>query len=250
MVTSITPGATGAAALGVDQRYARPAPLNARAPDQGAQSDRVELGDAASWSAARESVRTGLAQVHQALAIGHDAQAMLLQARELVSGDDPDAQAKLEDLLSGFAERIESAIGQGARLVSGSSLSVQAEPGSASVVVPGVDLTLKADPGEDDVLQVAAGAQVEDSGLAQAVQTSLERLQDAMQRLLDAARSLEAHQGFLGAAEGAASAGVRTDLDADAARLLALQVRQGLDNAGGRAIANVEPQAVLSLFRA
>jgi hypothetical protein len=43
---------------------------------------------------------------------------------------------------------------------------------------------------------------------------------------------------------------VRTDLDADGARLMALQVRQGLEAAGAGAIANVEPQAVLSLFRA
>jgi hypothetical protein len=60
-------------------------------------------------------------------------------------------------------------------------------------------------------------------------------------------RSLEAHQGFLGAAEAAS---VRSDLDADSARLMALQVRQGLESANNLAIANTEPQAVLSLFRA
>ena len=38
--------------------------------------------------------------------------------------------------------------------------------------------------------------------------------------------------------------------DADSARLMALQVRQGLESVGTAAIANVEPQAVLSLFRA
>jgi hypothetical protein len=67
-----------------------------------------------------------------------------------------------------------------------------------------------------------------------------------MGRLVDSARSLEAHQGFLAAAE----AGARGDFDADGARLLALQIRQGLDAAGGAPIANAEPQAVLSLFRA
>jgi hypothetical protein len=89
---------------------------------------------------------------------------------------------------------------------------------------------------------------VDDEGLPTAVQKSLEKLQEAMTRLLDAMRALEAHQGFLGAAEGAAN--VRSDLDADSARLLALQVRQGLEAAGSASIANVEPQAVLSLFRA
>ena len=65
---------------------------------------------------------------------------------------------------------------------------------------------------------------------------------------LAAVRGLEAHQGFLGAAENSV-AGVRRDLDADSARLLALQVRQGLEGAGPSPIANVEPQAVLALFR-
>ena len=68
-----------------------------------------------------------------------------------------------------------------------------------------------------------------------------------MTRLLDSVRALEAHQGFLGAAE---AANVRGDLDADTARLLALQVRQGLEKTGGVAIANAEPQAVLALFKA
>jgi hypothetical protein len=72
----------------------------------------------------------------------------------------------------------------------------------------------------------------------------------AMSRLLDAAYSLEAHQGFLSAAAGA-TASVRHDLDADGARLLALQARQGLQAlSGATPIANAEPQAVLSLFRA
>jgi len=80
------------------------------------------------------------------------------------------------------------------------------------------------------------------------VQRSLEKLQEEMSRLLEQVRALEAHQGFLGAAESAAA--VRGDLNADTARLLALQVRQGLQAAGAPSIANVEPQAVLSLFRA
>jgi hypothetical protein len=68
-----------------------------------------------------------------------------------------------------------------------------------------------------------------------------------MGRLLDSARALEAHQGFLGAAEGAAGMGAA--LDADGARLMALQVRQSLEALGAASIANVEPQAVLALFR-
>jgi hypothetical protein len=115
------------------------------------------------------------------------------------------------------------------------------------VQIDGVDLTLKSDPDGDDVIGVSSQAQANDPGLPQSVQRSMEKLQDAMGRLLESVRALEAHQGFLGAVEGVAN--VSNDLDADGARLLALQVRQGLEASGASAIANVEPQAVLSLFR-
>jgi hypothetical protein len=86
--------------------------------------------------------------------------------------------------------------------------------------------------------------------LGQAVQRSLEALQEAMGKLLDSARGLEAHQGFLGAVEGALAGNVRDDLNTESARLLALQVRQGLEGMGAEPIINAEPQAVLALFRA
>ena len=250
MVNSINPGATSVGALGADQRYTRTTTNTSQQNlARSAVNDTVDLGDAAQWSAARESVRNGLAQVHQALAIGTEAQATLLQVRELATSGDADAKEKLATLLATFAAKVQSAIGDGSTLINGGSLSIQAEPGAAPVEIDGVDLSLKADPDADDVMQVSSNAQIDDDGLAQAAQTSLERLQEAMQRLLDAARSLEAHSGFLGAVEGAVGSNVRTDLDADSARLLALQVRQGLDGLAGKAIANVEPQAVLTLFR-
>jgi hypothetical protein len=54
---------------------------------------------------------------------------------------------------------------------------------------------------------------------------------------------------LLSAASGSATSGVQTDLDAEGARLLALQVRQGLSQSNATSIVNVEPGAVLSLFR-
>lgn len=238
MVTSIVPGSAGANALGVDTRYARPQAQAER--QQTSVGDRVDISGS-SLSAARDSVREGLMQVHQALAIGHDAQAMLVKAQALSRTGGEGAQAELSSLLSGFAARVEAAIGQGARIVAGENVDVQAEPGAAPVNIEGVDLRF------GGAIEFSADADVADPALPQAVQRSLETLQDAMSRLLDSARALEAHQGFLGAVQGTA---VRHDLDADSARLLALQVRQGLEGAGGAAIANVEPQAVLSLFRA
>lgn len=234
MVSSIVPGASGSHTLGVDTRYTRPTQPQRR--DDAAHGDTVELSGAA-ITAARESVRAGMAQVHEALAAGHEAQAMLVKAQAMAKSGD---QAGLTDLLAAFEQRIDSAIGRGAIVLAGDDVAVQAEPGAAPVNVHGVNLRLGG-----DVLLLSSEAKADQSTIAQA-QKSMETLQEAMGRLVDSARALEAHQGFLGAAE----AGARGDFDADGARLLALQVRQGLEAAGGVSIANAEPQAVLSLFRA
>jgi hypothetical protein len=244
MVSSIVPGATGANALAADMRLARGAPQPQRREDAAA-GDRVELSGT-SIAQARESVRAGMMQVHEALAAGHDAQAMLVKVQALAKSGEAGAQGELDATLSAFRQRIEAAIARGADVLSGAAVAIQAEPGAAPVTVAGVDLTMKSNPGADDLLAVSANAQAEDPGLPEAVQRSLEKLQDAMSRLLDSVRALEAHQGFLGAAEAATAGG---DMGADGARLLALQVRQGLEKSGAP-IANIEPQAVLSLFRA
>jgi hypothetical protein len=245
MVTSIVPGAAGASALGVDTRYAqRTAHAPAEQREQAANADRVEIS-AASLASARESVRQGIAQVQEALALGHEAMSMLLKAQSAARGET--SQTDLDAALKGFSERLDAALARGGQLAAGQNISVQAEPGSAPVVIEGVDMRLKTSPGANDVISVPADASADDASLAQAAQRSLEQLQDAMTRLLDSVRALEAHQGFLGAVETAA--GVRRDVDTDGARLLALQVRQGLEAAGAPSIANVEPQAVLTLFR-
>ncbi len=240
MVSSILPGTTGAGALGVDTRNLRPmTPAQQRRDEPNVQGDRVELS-AASLATARESVRAGVAEVHEALALGHEAQAMLVKVQALAKSGD---QGELDATLAQYAAKLDAAEARGARVAAGQDVAVQAEPGGAPVTIPGVDLRLGG-----AVIAVAAGAQAADAGLAAQAQSSLDALQGEMSKLLESARALEAHQGFLGAAELAM--GVRGDLDADSARLLALQVRQGLQAAGAASIANAEPQAVLSLFRA
>jgi hypothetical protein len=250
MVSSIVPGAAGAGALGVDQRFQR-TPANdaaAGAEQAPAQGDRVDVSGGASLALVRESVRAAVVQVQQALALGQDAQSMLVQIQNLVR--DGGSQADLQATLSAFKQRVEAVIGQGGVLAAGQDVSVQAEPGAAPVSIAGVDLRLKQDPGFGDVIKVAADANVADPKLAQTAQRSLDALQEAMGKLLESARALDAHSGFLNAAQGAATPGVRADIDTDGARLMALQVRQGLEAAGAQSIANVEPQAVLALFRA
>jgi hypothetical protein len=124
---------------------------------------------------------------------------------------------------------------------------VQAEPGAGVLVIGGADMALAAEPAESAVIQVSRGAKAGDARLAEAAQASLERLQAVGGRLAESAKALGAHEQFLGVAETAL--GARSDLNADSARLLALQVRQGLEQSPGVAIANVEPQSVLALFR-
>lgn len=234
MVSSIVPGASNTNTLGVDTRFSRTAQPQRR--EEAVGGDKVELSSAA-ISGARESVRSAMAQVHEALAAGHDAQSMLVKLQSLAKSGD---QAGVTDLLSAFSQRIDSAIGRGAVVLAGQDVGVQAEPGAVETTISGVDLRLGG-----ATLSVSADASADDATV-QAAQKSMENLQASMGRLVDSARALEAHQGFLGAAE----AGARGDFDADGARLLALQVRQGLEAAGGVSIANAEPQAVLSLFRA
>ncbi len=245
MVSSINPGGSaGANALGYDPRYQNTNPNGAARREQGApQGDRVELSGGA-LAAVRDSVRAALGQVHQALAIGHEAQTMLVRVQEIAREGGPGVQADLDALLLAFTRRLEAVGSQGPGLVAGDELVVEAEPGAAPVRIPGVDLSLGG-----DILAVPADARADASGLGQAAQRSLEALQEAMGRLLDSARALEAHQGFLGAVEGALAGAVRGDLNAESARLLALQVRQGLEGLGAQPIANAEPQAVLALFR-
>ncbi len=242
MVSSIVPGTTGANVLGVDPRFAGGVP-QAQRREVGVQGDLVELSGA-SIAHARESVRAGMMQVQEALALGSEAQSMLVKVQAAARSGD---QAELAAALAAYAQRVDAAIARGARVAAGEDVSVQAEPGAPGVTIPGVDLRLKAQPGASDVIGVAAYARADDSALAASAQRSLDALQGAMSKLVDSARALEAHQGFLGVAE---AADVRTDLDAESARLLALQVRQGLEAAKQAPIANVEPQAVLALFRA
>lgn len=244
MVSSIVPGAVGAGSLGVDARLTRTHAQTQQVNAEAAKSDRVEIGGAAAWAAARDSVRAGLAQVHQALAAGHEAQSMLVQVQGMARAGG--SQEELASLMRAYADRLDAILGQGGGIAAGEDIAVHAEPGAPPVIVHGADLRVKQTPGEGDIIAVSSDARIDNPALAAAAQRSLENLQGAMEKLFAAARALEAHQGFLGAAEVANVA--NADLDADSARLLALQVSQGLAGAG--AIANTEPQAVLALFKA
>ncbi len=234
MVASITPNATGAAALGAETRVARPQLSLPQKPQTATNSEaaHVTVSDAAgAFRAAQASVTEGLASLDLALAAGREALLRLNEIGEAArGGEDP------QDAIDAYARGLERA---DSGLLFGESLEIEAEPGAAPLTVSGADVRLGA--------LVAVPADAADSSpadLARAAQAGAAVLQQHLTRLEAAARSLEAHAGFLGAAGGE-----RADVDADGARLLALQVRQGLSGSGG-AIANAQPQAVLSLFKA
>lgn len=248
MVSSIISTPAGAGALGVDPRYARSgAPQQAPANESNVRGDSVQIGDAALWASARASVASGLGQVGDALAVGRDIYAQLNTIADLAETGGDDAASQLSAALDAISQRVSGALSGGNVLVGGGAISVQAEPGAPDVVVQGLDLQLKDTPGASDVLSLGRNATLDDpAALAAAVQRSMDALQGGMENLLDAARALGAHQGFLDAA--GAAAGVNPDLDADSARLAALQVRQGLA-ATNMGITSADPQAVLALFR-
>jgi flagellin-like hook-associated protein FlgL len=242
MVSSINPSVSGAGGgLGVDQRLGRSS-VQAQSQGEGALADRIEVS-AGSLAGARESVGEASHQVRLALEFGQDAQALLVTVQGAARGEV--SQDDLTRALSSYSEHLQQMLDEGATLLSGGHLSVQAEPGAGVVVIAGADFALGAD---DGVISVAADAKADDPALGAQAQRSLDVLQRTLRGFTESADALNAHQGFLGAAE--AALGVRADLGAESARLTALQVRQGLEAAGATAIANAEPQAVLSLFRA
>jgi hypothetical protein len=248
MVSGIVPGAGAATALNIEPRAPRAeAGLGKSSDDRAARGDSVEVGSAAQWAGVRESVKAGLAHIEAAVKAGQQALGLVGKIREAASAEPPD-QSAVDALIAQLDETVETAVASGARLLAGQNLQVQAEPNATPIEVVGLDARLKDAPGARDVITIARSAEAGEE-LADAAGASMVSLQAGLARLAGAGRTLSAHQSFLGAAAGALD-GVRHDLDADGARLLALQVRQGLDAAGGGAIANVEPQAVLTLFRA
>lgn len=243
MIATVTPSSlTG---LGLDPRAARDA---VRTPEpQGQQQrviqDQVSVAEAAlSWRSARESVRQALADLDLSLAAGRDAANLVGQIAEAArSGDDEAVQS----LLTQLGDTVNGAISAGAAALTGAPLRVQMERDVPPFEVAGLDLRLKDQAGDALLLTRNADAS---PATVNAAEDSLTRIQFGLDRMRGAAQRLETHDGFLAAAEAAAAGGVRGDLDAESARLLALQVRQGLSESGA-SIASARPDSVLGLFK-
>lgn len=247
MVNSVAPGALAvnpSIVSAADQRQARVG-AGVETLDGAGKSDSVSLSRAPLTNA-RESVREALRQVDLARDLARDAQTLLVTAQSAARGEA--SQSDLDEALGAYAHKVDVARADGGVLLTGEDVMVQAEPGASALVIGGADLQLKANPSAAGIIQLSLGAKADDGATTGVAQASLDRLQAVVGRLSESAKALEAHDRLLGAAETAI--GVRGDLNADSARLMALQVRQGLEQAPGVSIANVEPQSVLALFRA
>lgn len=192
--------------------------------------------DAQTWRGAREAARTGQA----ALALSATA------ARQLASRLDDIALAAREGraddaaaLSEGAQEQVAQALKAGASLIGGQSLRL--ELGAQPFVVEGADLQFEAPP--KGLLSAPGGAET----LASAATQAAAQARDLAAQWDKAAQRVSAHEGVLAAAERLGQGATR-DLDADGARLMALQVRQSMTDSG-LAIANSDPQAILALFK-
>lgn len=168
-----------------------------------------------------------------ALGAGRDAATLLASLRD--SARDGDLAAATEQ----FAQ-LSQTLAQGGPLLHGESLSVVVDSNGAALALPGVNAQAG---GPVVSLQ---GEQLGDSGaLSKNADDSLARLDAALAKLSTFGQKLSAHASVLAGADNAQGA---TDLDADGARLLALNVRQGLAGQSA-AMANSDPQRLLALFR-
>lgn len=253
MVATINPASVPASVAGLAQSGAL-APREQR--DIGRQDsasplpqyDSVSVGEAAlSWRAARESVRQGLSDLDLSVSVARDAAKLVAEIGEAAhAGDDVAVQAALSEL-DGM---VKAGIAAGGAALTGASVRVQTERDVVPFEIEGLDLRVKES--ADDAMRLTRSTNAGDAEAGAAAvrdaEESLVRIQAGLDRLRAAAQRLEVHDGFLATAEGAVSGGLRSDLTAESARLLALQVRQGLSESSA-SIASARPDSVLGLFR-
>jgi hypothetical protein len=250
MVSAITPGPSAIGPNTSAQNAVATEPgardkSGLAAPTAPAPADTL-VAQPAHWRAARESVRLALADLDLTLAAGREAATIIGRIGEAARGQDDQA---VRALLGSLDALVQGAVANGAAALSGAAVRAQTDPDAAPFEVAGFDLRLKDDGAGAQLSRATSAADAEQAAAAAAAaQETLARLEAALQRLSAAAARLQAHDGFLAALETSVSGAVKSDIDAEAARLLALNVRQGLSESDA-AIANVHPDSVLALFR-
>jgi hypothetical protein len=215
------------------------------------------LGDVISLSANAFSAgdpREALASkagLDLAIAAGRQSLSILAEIGDLAGrASDPAAPAEaravqdqaLRGLLSRLGEVVDQAIAGGARLLAGDSLNL----GNGDTVA-GLDMRLSARESAVSLARASVATLGDAQAAASAAKESFSRVSAGLVRLQEAASAFGVHAQALAALDKSVATGVVGDLDAESARLLALQVRQALAG-GDQAIANAGA-GILSHFR-
>lgn len=175
------------------------------------------------WRIARQNAADALKLLDLAVSFGQSALDFARQgAAAARDGDGAALSAATEKLRAALADADVAGVG----LLSGEDYTAALEPGGAALTIEGVDF----------------------SALLLSDSENFGAAQSALSQWTTIAGRLETHSALLGVVEQGVASSVRQDLDADAARLLALQVKQGL-SATGASLINAKPSSVLSLFR-
>lgn len=212
--------------------------------------------------ASRDDVAAARTALDLFIGVAREARTLLMEARDLAlraaDPETPDAARTAQDvpfkaLVQQLSQLVDTAIGKGAAALAGVAIPVDADPDAAQELeIPGLDLRLKAKVGDEEGLRLTTASKLttrEDAAeAARAADESIARIDAGLRRIEADAARLDKHDTLLSALDSALAASVRVDLDADAARLIALQVRQDLSRVTSP-IANIAPSAVLALFR-
>jgi len=208
----------------------------------------------------REDVADARGSLDFAIAVARAVRNALSEARDAAqkAADPaaPDAARVAYDVsfraaLQKLGVEVDAALADGAALLAGETLAVDADPDSdARHDIVGLDIRLKSAVTGEEALLLTRGASIADRAgaedAARAADRSLARIDAGLRRLDGESARLSQHDRLLGALDGALAQAVTPDLGAEAARLLALQVRQDLAG-GGATLAR--PNALLALFR-
>lgn len=160
-------------------------------------------------------------------------------------------QADYQQLLGAIDQIANSATFQGVKLLNGKTGDQTFKvgvTGDAAITLPGQDFTVGG-----PVLKLAGthllGSPDDLAGLVTRVDAASGTLAQRLAQVRVLGEQVQGHLRVVGHLRNALAGQQPADLDADAARLQALQIQQALSGQGA-GIANQAPQAVLSLFRA
>lgn len=210
----------------------------------------------------RGDVASARGGVELALGVGRVARGALVDLRDLAERaadpGTPDDVRRAQDgqfraAVQGVGQRIQNEISAGAQLIAGDALQVQANPDADTpLTIEGFDLRVKQSPSTSGVISLSL-----ESGLAtreaaassaQAADVSIAKLDAHLRRLDKEYTRLDQHDQVLSALDLALKGAGAADLDADGARLLALQVKQDLSQ-NTSPISSAGLSSVLSYFR-